>query len=131
VEEAGVRVTVDYAVMSPIVIERTGGSRNLDMQLTWNHAGATGTYYFIYESSDPYGTYSLVDSVAYPAQSWSDTNMPDVKKFYYVTFGDASVARDQTLPGQYLWQPFEITASGCSAIEPGVTRAPEGVADHR
>lgn len=132
VEEAGVRVTVDGPKMSPVVITRTGGSRNLDMQLTWNHIGTSETYYFIYESDTPYGTYTLVDSVLYPAQSWSDTNLPEMKKFYYVTFGDASGARDQTLPGQYLWQPFEISPSRINGIEPGVTRlVPDGVADRR
>ena len=132
VEDPGVRVTVDAAVMSPIVITRTGGSRNLDMQLSWTFAGTAGTtWYFIYESSTPYGTYALVDSVLHPAQSWSETNLPEVKKFYYVTFGDASGSRDNTLPGQYLWQPFEMTASSNSAIEPGVIRAPRGVADRR
>ncbi len=131
-EEAGVRVTLDAAVMSPIVITRTGGSRNLDILLSWTFAGTVGeTWYFIYESNAPYGTYTLVDSVAHPSQSWIDINLPEVKKFYYVTFGDASGSRDSTLPGQYLWQPFEMTVSGNSAIEPGVIRAPRNVADRR
>ncbi len=130
VEEAGVRVTVDAAVMSPIVIARTGGSRNLDMQLTWDFAGTTGeTWYFIYESNEPYGTYVLADSVVHPAQTWDTTNLPQEKRFYYVTFGDASGSRDSTLPGQYLWQPFEMTVSDNSIIEPGVIRAPGNVAD--
>jgi hypothetical protein len=121
IEDAGVRVTVDAARVNNLVIRKTGGTDNVNINLSWTFPGVAGqTWYFIYKSDTPTGTYALVDSVQHPTQTWDDNNVPGFKKFYYVTFGDASGSRASTLPGEYLWLPFEITASSSDAIEPGV-----------
>jgi hypothetical protein len=121
VEEAGVRVIVDAVRLNNVVIQKTGGTDNVNINLSWNFPGIAGeTWYFIYKSNTVTGTYALVDSVLHPVQTWNDTSVPGWNKFYHVTFGDASGSRADALPGEYLWSPFEITASGTNAIEPGV-----------
>jgi len=121
IEEAGVRVTVEATKVKNVVIQKTGGTDNVNINLSWNLAGApSGTWFFIYKSDTPTGTYALVDSVAYPTQTWNDTNVPGFNKYYHVTFGNASGARALTLPGEYLWAPIEIGPTGVDAVEPGI-----------
>jgi hypothetical protein len=128
VEDAGVRVTVDAAVIDNVEIGYVPVADD-DIVLTWDFDGISGeTYYFIYEADEPYGTFALVDSVLHPTQTWTDVGVTEEKKFYYVTLGDASGSRANTLPGQYLWFPVEITVSGAEVVEPGVTRAPRQAA---
>jgi hypothetical protein len=120
-QEAGVRATVDAARIQNVVIRKTGGTDNIDINLRWNFPGIDGqTYYFIYKSNTLTGTYALVDSVLHPTQTWNSTNVPNDMSFYYVTLGNSSGARMDNLPGEYLWQPFEITASGVNRMEPGL-----------
>ncbi|KPL06447.1 hypothetical protein AMJ86_08500 [bacterium SM23_57] len=121
IEDVSVRVTVDALAVENVVIRKTGGTDNIDVNLSWSFSGIAGeTYYFIYESDEPAGTYALVDSVQHPVQTWNDTNLPEEKKFYFVTWGDASVPAADQLPGEYLWSPVEIRASGADMMEPGL-----------
>ncbi|NOR46240.1 MAG: hypothetical protein GQ534_11695 [Candidatus Delongbacteria bacterium] len=66
-----------HELENPPVTTLSGDS----LTLSWNSAtGATG--YNIYESDDPYGTFSYVASTT--ATSWQ-TEATEDKKFYYVT----------------------------------------------
>ena len=59
-------------------------SAGTNITLSWDAvAGATG--YYIYSSSDPYGTYSLAGSAT--ENSWT-TPASESKKFYYITATD-------------------------------------------
>jgi len=69
VEEAGVRVTLCAPRIQNLVIRKTSGTDNIDINLRWSFPGISAeTYYFIYASDSPTATYALVDSVLHPPQ---------------------------------------------------------------